>query len=191
MSEQLFLPGFECNLPTNFLFFALLLGAENASQIVRLRERLCAEGGLSGHRVAARLLHISLHGIGAYDGLPRAVVQRATEAGAAVFAKPFDIVLDRAMSFGPRRGARPFVLRSGDEAALVTFHRSLGAAMKHAGFREIAPRFTPHMTLLYSDRTVAERSIDAICWTVRDFVLVQSLRGRSQYIDLARWPLQG
>jgi 2'-5' RNA ligase len=106
-------------------------------------------------------------------------------------AKPFDIVLDRAMSFGPKRGPRPLVLRSGDEAALVTFHRLLGAAMKHAGFRRTAPRFTPHMTLLYSDRTVAERAIDRVRWTVRDFVLVQSLRGRSQYIHLARWPLQG
>ncbi len=191
MAEQLFLPGFECKPATDFVFFALLLGAENASQIVRLRERLCAESGLSGHRVAAKLLHISLHGIGAYHGLPRAVVQRAKDAGAAVLAKPFDIVLDRAMSFGSKRGVRPLVLRSGDEAALVTFHRLLGAAMTHAGFRQIAPRFTPHMTLLYSDRTVTERSIDAIPWTVRDFVLVQSLRGRSQYVHLARWPLRG
>jgi len=117
-TEQLFLPGFECNLPTNFVFFALLLGAENASQIVQLRERLCAESGLSGHRVAANLLHISLHGIGAYDGLPRAVVQRAKEAGAAVLAKPFDIVLDRAMSFGPKREVRPLVLRTGDDDLL-------------------------------------------------------------------------
>ncbi len=191
MAEQLFLPGLECNLATDFLFFALLLGAENASQIVQLRERLCAESGLSGHRVAANLLHISLHGIGAYDGLPRAVVQRAKEAGAAVLAKPFDIVLDRAMSFGPKREVRPLVLRTGDEAALVTFHRLLGGAMKNVGFRRIAPRFTPHMTLLYGDRTVVERSIDAIRWTVRDFVLVQSLRGRSKYIHLARWPLRG
>jgi RNA 2',3'-cyclic 3'-phosphodiesterase len=171
--------------------FCIAAWAENASQIVQLRERLCEESGLSGHRVAANLLHISLHGIGAYDGLPRAVVQRAKEAGAAVLAKPFDIVLDRAMSFGPKREVRPLVLRTGDDAALVTFHRLLGGAMKHVGFRRIAPRFTPHMTLLYGDRTVVERSIDAIRWTVRDFVLVQSLRGRSKYIHLARWPLRG
>src|SRR5882724_9420930 len=191
MPDQLFLPGFERHPALDVLFFALLLEAENASQIVRLRQRLCEEFGLSGRRIAADLLHISLHGIGAYDGLPRAVVQRAKEAGAAVLAKPFDIVLDRAMSFEPKREVRPFVLRTGDEAALVTFHRLLGGAMKNAGFRRIAPRFTPHMTLLYGDRTVVERSIDAIRWTVRDFVLVQSLRGRSKYIHLARWSLHG
>jgi len=146
---------------------------------------------LSGRRIATNRLHISLHGIGAYDGLPRAVVQKAKEAGAAVLAKPFGIVLDRAMSLGPKREVRPFVLRTGDEAALVTFHRLLGGAMKNAGFRRIASRFTPHMTLLYGDRTVVQRSIDAIQWTVRDFVLIRSLRGRAKHIHLARWSLRG
>ena len=190
MSDQLLLPGFERHPAFDVLFFGLLLEAENAFQIVRLRERLCKEFGLSGRRIATDLLHISLHGIGAYDGLPRAVVQRAKEAGAAVLAKPFDIVLDRAMSFGPKREVRPFVLRTGDEAALVTFHRLLGRAMKNAGFRRTGSRFTPHTTLLY-DRTLAERSIDAIQLTVRDFVLIQSLWGRGEHIHLARWSLRG
>jgi RNA 2',3'-cyclic 3'-phosphodiesterase len=191
MPDQLFLPGFERHPAFDVLFFALLLEAENASQIVQVRERLCEEFGLSGRRIGGDLLHISLHGIGAYDGLPRAVVQRAKEAGAAVLAKPFDIVLDRAMSFCPKREVRPFVLRTGDDAALVTFHRLLGGAMKNAGFRRIASQFTPHMTLLYGDRTVVERSIDAIQWTVRDFVLIHSLHGRGQHIHLARWSLRG
>jgi RNA 2',3'-cyclic 3'-phosphodiesterase len=191
MPDQLFLPGFERHPAFDVLFFALLLEAENASRIVQLRQRLREEFGLSGRRIAADLLHISLHGIGAYDGLPRAVVQRAKEAGAAVLAKPFDIVLDRAMSFGPKREVRPFVLRTGDEAALVTFHRLLGGAMENAGFRRIASRFTPHVTLLYGDRTVVERSIDAIQLTVRDFALIQSLRGRGKHIHLARWSLRG
>jgi 2'-5' RNA ligase len=165
MSDQLLLPGFKRHPAFDVLFFASLLEAESASQIVKLRQRLCEEFGLSGRRIAADLLHISLHGIGAYDGLPRAVVQRAKQAGAAVLAKPFDIVLDRAMSFGPKREVRPFVLRTGDEAALVTFHRLLGRVKKDAGFRRTASRFTPHMTLLYGDRMVAERSIDAIQWS--------------------------
>src|SRR6267142_3303010 len=189
MSDQLLLPGFKRHPAFDVLFFGLLLEAENASRIVQLRKRLCEEFGLSGRRIAADLLHISLHGIGAYDGLPRAVVQRAKQAGAAVLAQPFDIVLDRAMSFGPKRKVRPFVLRTGDEAALVTFHRLLGRAMKNVGFRRTASRFTPHMTLLYGDRTLAERSIDAIQWTVRDFVLIQCLWGRGEHIHLARWSL--
>jgi 2'-5' RNA ligase len=193
MSEQLFLPGFERRSATDFLFFALLLGAENASQIVQLRERLCQENGLKGPRIAANLLHITLHGIGAYDGLPRAEVERAKQAGAALSAKPFDIVFDRVTSFNRKRDGRPLVLCTGDEVALLTFHRLLGGVMKNVGFRRITSHFKPHMTLLYGDRMMAERSIEAVRWAVRDFVLVQSLRGRdhSKYIHLARWPLRG
>ena len=192
MSEQLFLPGFERHSAIDFLFFALLLGEENLPQIVRLRDRLCDENGLRGQPIAPDLLHVTLHGLGGYDGLPRAVVERAKQAGAALSASPFDVVLDRAMSFGRKREGAPFVLRTGNEAALIAFYRSLGGAMKHAGFRRVASHFTPHVTLLYGDRVVRERSVEAVRWTVRDFVLVQSLRGRGQskHVHLARWPLQ-
>jgi 2'-5' RNA ligase len=193
MRKQLFLPGLAPNSAIDVLFFALLVGPENAPQIVRLRERLCRESGVRGRPVAADLLHISLHGVGAYDGLHRAVVERATKAAASIKPQPFDVVLDRAMSFKGNGDGRPLVLRTADEAALVTLHRLLGGAMRNAGFRRVPPRFTPHVTLLYGDRVLPERAIEAVRWTVRDFVLVQSLRGRGQprYIHLARWPLRG
>jgi RNA 2',3'-cyclic 3'-phosphodiesterase len=187
------LPGLEPTSAIDFVFFALLLGAENASQILKLRERLCEENGLKGARVATNLLHITLHGIGAYDGLPSAVVERAKQAGAATLANPFDVVFDRATTFSRKRDGRPLVLCPGNEAALLAFHQLLGEAMKKVGFRRVTSRFTPHMTLLYGDRMLTARSIEAIRWNVQDFVLVQSLRGRGQskYIHLARWPLQG
>jgi 2'-5' RNA ligase len=192
MSEQLFLPGFERSSAIDFLFFALLVNSEDAAQIVQLRNHLCDESGLKGQRIAAHLLHITLHGIGVYDGLPRAAVDRAKQAGAAISAKPFDVVLDRATSFYRKRAGQPLVLRTCNEIALITFHQLLGTAMKNAGFRRVASRFRPHMTLLYGDRMVVERSVEAVRWTVRDFVLVHSLRGRgqSQHIHLARWPLR-
>jgi hypothetical protein len=58
MPEQLFLPGFERGSAIDFIFFALLLDAEHASRIVKLREYLCEENGLEGSRIAASLLHI-------------------------------------------------------------------------------------------------------------------------------------
>jgi 2'-5' RNA ligase len=40
--------------------------------------------------------------------------------------------------------------------------------------------FTPHVTLLYDRQSVPEACIDEpITWTVRDFVLVQTCRGRA------------
>jgi RNA 2',3'-cyclic 3'-phosphodiesterase len=137
-------------------------------------------------------LHISLHALGDYPGLPGALVRTAKAAGAAVSVPAFDVVFDRAMSFTRNGKKRPLVLRAGgDIPALLALHEALGSAMKNAGLgRWAAPHFTPHMTLLYDHRIVMEREIETVRWTVRDFVLVHSLLGQSRYIPLARWPLQ-
>jgi 2'-5' RNA ligase len=192
MDEQPLLPGFERRPALDFLFFALLPGDENVPRILQLRDRLCDENGLRGQRIAPELFHITLHGLVESNGLSRAVVERAKQAAAALSAGPFDVVLDRAMSFAHKRERRPLVLRTGNEVALITFHRLLGDAMKRVGFRRVASQFRPHLTLLYGDRVVRERSVEAVRWTVHDFVLVQSLRGRGQskYVHLARWPLR-
>ena len=72
--------------------------------------------------------------------------------------------------------------------ALTSLHRSLGAGMQKAGIgRSMTLRFTPHITLLYGDRMVTERSIEPVRWIVRDFALVHSLRGHTH---VARWPLR-
>ncbi len=83
------------------------------------------------------------------------------------------------------------MLRAGrDMVALTTFHRALGGAMTRAGLGRVTPHCTPHMTLLYDRRLVDEHQIEALGWTVTDFVLVHSLVGRGKHIHLARWPLQ-
>jgi 2'-5' RNA ligase len=121
------------------------------------------------------------------------VLEAATRAATRVSTGPLDIVFDHAMSFDRKREGKPFVLRADRDTALMNFYRLLGEAMKSVGFRRVTSRFTPHMTLLYGDRIVKERPVEAVRWTARDFVLVQSLRGRghSDYIHLARWPLRG
>jgi RNA 2',3'-cyclic 3'-phosphodiesterase len=190
LEQQLSLPGLEPSPELDFLFFALLLGAEDALRIVQLRERLLLELGLTGQPIATERLHVSLHSIGAWHGLSRAAVRTAKDVAASCAKRPFEIVFDRAMSFA---GKRAFVLRAGADIAFKSFHHTLGIEMKKAGIgRWVTSRFTPHMTLLYGDRMVTERSIEPVRWTVRDFVLVQSLRGRgcSEYVHLARWPLR-
>lgn len=190
MPEQLCL--FDTPTMLDFLFFALLPSMDEASQIAVIREHLSHEHRLKGNAIQCDLLHVSLHGIGAYHGLHRAKVERAKQAAAKISMKPFEVVFNRAMSFDHKRRDNAFVLRTSNDVALMELYRALGEAMKSVGFRRVASRFTPHMTLLYGDRMVAERSIEAVRWTVRDFVLVQSLRGRgrSEYIHLARWPLR-
>jgi 2'-5' RNA ligase len=47
------------------------------------------------------------------------------------------------------------------------------------------------MTLLYDPRTIDPRAIDPVRWTLTEFVLVDSLRGETKHVQLARWPLRG
>jgi 2'-5' RNA ligase len=192
MSEQPPLPGFELRPSLDFLFFGLLPTAREASAIVQLRRQLCDACGLERRRlIGPERLHVSLHGIGEYDGLPRSVVRKAEEAGARAVMRSFEIRFDRAMSFACNRDRRAFVLCAVREPVLLAFHRTLGSAMKWAGLRRVKSGFTPHLTLLYVNRIIAERPIGPISMTAQSLVLVHSLRGRSKYHHLASWPLQG
>ena len=105
--------------------------------------------------------------------------------------QPFDITFDRVMSFYNRGRKRAFVLRpSAEITALSEFHRALGDCMKDVGLsRWVTPRFTPHITLLYDRRMIAEQPVEAVCWHVDRFALIHSLVGCSRHIHLARWKL--
>jgi RNA 2',3'-cyclic 3'-phosphodiesterase len=187
------LPGLQLNPELDSLFFALRVGAESAARVMQLCDRLCHENGLRGRRIAADLLHITLRGVGAYDGLPNVIVERAYEAGAAVSTPPFPLMFDRVMSFNSGQRKRPLVLcPSCDLAGLFKLHLVLGEAMKRARIgRHLRSHFTPHMTLLYDNRVVRELRIEPILATVQDFVLVHSIIGQHRHIELARWPLRG
>jgi 2'-5' RNA ligase len=193
MPEQLCFPGLEPRSSQDRLFFALLLPPSSAAAITRAADGLRNGCGLKGRPIERGRLHVSLHAVGQYDGLPNFIVGRAHRAGAMVSTSPFPLVFDRVVSFGNKQGKRPLVLRPGyDLAPLFTLHSVLGEAMKRAGIgRHIGPHFTPHMTLLYDSRVVRERPIEPIRMNVRDFVLVHSIVGQRRYIELARWPLRG
>jgi 2'-5' RNA ligase len=192
-ARQLFLPFEAPQHGLDRLFFAILSSPDAALQIAERVHFLRVEHELKSRPIASKRLHISLHGLGDYPRLPEILIEIARRAGASVAMPPFEIEFDRVVSFNRKDKSRPFVLRVGrDFAALKTFHRLLGEAMRKAGLgRWVASHFTPHMTLLYDDRVVKERTIEPIRLAVSDFALVHSLAGRSRYIELARWPLHG
>jgi RNA 2',3'-cyclic 3'-phosphodiesterase len=193
---QLSLPGFDAvPLPTDGLFFALFPDPRSAARIDRIAHHVCSRQR-DAHALAPLGLeryHVTLHHLGNYaGGVPQAVVRRAIRAASTVRMNAFAVAFDRAEDF---RG-RPLVLRAHEGAlALMDFRCTLGRALESAGFagRSRAP-FTPHVTLAYRDPAQArgrfvERLDEVISWTVRDFVLVHSLLGRTRHIALARWPL--
>lgn len=192
MSEQFSLSGFDEAPKTDRLFFAIFPDAAAAARIAQLAQRLRSEHGLKAKPLAAERFHITLHHLGDYTGLPQRVVAEAMRAAAAVAMPQFELTFDRALSFRGKPGNRPFVLRGCDGlVTLAAFHRVLVAALYKAGLAgggEKSP-YTPHVTLLYDDALVSERPVETVTWTVREFVLVHSLLGRTVHVPLARWPL--
>ncbi len=194
MPEQSFLPGFEAApRPTDRLFFAIYPDATTAAQIAALAQQLRTQHGLQGKPLKPERFHITLHHLGDYAGLPQDLVAAASMAGASVAAAPFDVTFDRAASFTSTPRNRPFVLRGdGGLAALVAFQQSLGEALKKTVLgRWAKPGFTPHVTLLYDDRSVPEQAVPPVAWTAHEFVLLHSLIGQTLHVPLARWPLKG
>jgi 2'-5' RNA ligase len=196
MPEQSSLPGFDAvpQQPTDRLFFAIFPDANASARIAQLALQLRGEHELHGRPLARERLHVTLHHLGDYQGVPRDIVDMADKAATAITTMaPFEVAFDRAASFSSAPRNRPFVLRGGDGlAALMEFQQALGMAMKQAGLgRWAKPGYTPHVTLLYDDRCVAEQAVETISWTAREFVLVHSLLGQTRHVAVARWPLRG
>ena len=150
-----------------------------------MAEVLKAAHAFRGRLTTPERLHVTLLSLG---GLPRQMVEKACEVIGEVKAEPFDISFDRTMSFRGQPGSRPFVLAGGDGLGrLKLFRRSLAAAFARNGLKHLGRRdFTPHVTLLFDDRAVDEQPFGPVGWTVRDLVLIHSMKGHEH---LARWPL--
>ena len=192
MTEQLTLVGFDAE-PRDRLLFLIFPIVDAAAQITRLAWEKRGEHRLRGKPLAAERLHVTLHHLGDYDGLPRDRVAAAREAAEVIDTPPFDITLDRTESFSHGERNRPFVLFGSDGvAALTAFQRALGASMTRVGLgRWAKPQFNPHVTMLYDDQNVEEQAVEPVSWTAREFVLVHSQLGETRHIVLGRWPLRG
>jgi len=170
---------------TGRLFLAVLLDADTSAKIYRMAEIIKRAHNFRGQLTARDRLHVTLFPL---SGLPEPFVQTACEAIDEVRAASFDVSFDRTISFRGRAGSRPFVL-AGESGLrrLKSFRRSVAAAMMRKGLLFMSRRdFTPHVTLLFDDRAVEENPFGPIRWTVRDIVLIRSLRGHAH---LARWRL--
>jgi 2'-5' RNA ligase len=195
MATQIPLPGFEPPAQgRDRLFFGLFPEPRAAGKIAQVTRRVRAERRLSGQPLAAERFHVTLQGLGVHGGVPRPLVAAASRAAATVELDSFFVRLDRLLSFTGRSRAlamRAVVLRSGDEiAALNALRQALANGLAAVGLsRPATSRFTPHVTLLYDAQSIAERPIERVGWTVREFALVYS-RPQRPYEILGRWPLR-
>lgn len=175
------------------LYFALQPPAEAAEQTLRVLEILRPAEGLTAKPTPPARLHVSLNWVGGFQRPPTGIVEKAREVGAAVKLRPFDISFDRIGTW--QSGERPWPLVLwGDDGVIGawTLHKALHRAMVGPG---MAPRreppFEPHLTLMWDPAVTPEGFLDPIRWTVREFVLLQSVYGEGRLDVLARFPLSG
>jgi tRNA(adenine34) deaminase len=187
--SDLFGQGPDDGRPTDRLFLAVLPDAATAERMERLAHTLRKRLGLTGTPQSAERLHITLNHLGDFRAIPQNIVDAASRAVSSLVATPpFEVTLDRVVSF--RAGEhKPLVLVGGEGvAALEGFHRQLQKALVKHGIKPEA-RFKPHVTLLRDRSGVAEQAVESFTWTVGEVVLVHSLLGRTRHLPLARWSL--
>jgi RNA 2',3'-cyclic 3'-phosphodiesterase len=193
---------------TDGLFFGIFPDADIATRIRQFAVDLRDRHGLKGEPLRTDRIHCTLFPIGSFfGGLPPQIVEPALRAAAAVTMPRFDVTFDYVQKFGRSAKGGPFVLRGGaDLAGLEALRHALAQALHHEGFDgAVMSRFTPHVTLLYDRKREAAwdiempteslehiepvESLEPVRWTVREFVLIHSLLGRTRHIPLGRWPL--
>ena len=203
MLDQMNLFGLDDNLPVTSrpvskparwprkprkLFFAIRPDADAAVEIDRIGAALDQRLRIGGDPLMPDRLHITLHVIGEFDETPRAVIDAAIQAGDAVVANTFDVVFDRAMTFV---GAKAYVLGGGEGVESVkAFWLKLGIELANIFSSFKKSSFTPHMTLSYKGRAVAEHPIEPIRWIASEFVLIDSHVGETHHEVVGRWPLR-
>lgn len=188
--QQSSLGGFAAAHPTDRLFFAVMPPPEMAARIAALAGSLRESLSLKGRPRPTTHLHVTLHHLGDFAGLPQQRVEDARAAAGGVAMDAFEARFDRVGSFAGRPGKHPFVLLgASDTPGLAALHAGLGRRLAAAGLGRRERAFVPHVTLLYDARNVGVQAVDPLGWTVREFVLVHSLLGRTEYRVLGSWTL--
>jgi 2'-5' RNA ligase len=164
-------------------FFALL----PEDMIADRARRLAIAEGLTP---AARP-HVSLVGFG--DGAPsQPWIDKAAAAAGRVHRPPFLIELNTLSTFGkPTSKPHPIVLRGED--GVIGVNLLCEALLSELAGEGLGgrPPYAPHLTIAWGDRVVAERHVQPMRWTAREFVLIHSLQGAGRHEVLGRWPLVG
>ncbi len=162
-------------------------------RIVELAESLIQEDGLDSRPQRPDLLHMSVQGIIDLDERSDALVARIAELLSKLSLPAANIGLGKVGSFASSSNRFPLALYGDDlDGSIGACRAALASALLKAGL--CLPRktsFTPHVTLLYDSRKVAERSVPWIGWQAREIVLIESALGKAKHTDLGVWPLGG
>jgi len=163
-------------------FFALLPDEVTARRIHTFAENEFGAKGL----VKTDRLHVTLAITADLDASYPVLVEALRRAAEAVSVPPFEV------AFGQLSGGRRTIaLRP---ARNIPPMRALHSAIAHAMAAQGVPMradwtFNPHVTLAYRDGEPITRPVEGFAWSVREFVLIESLVGLTRHQVLGRWAL--
>jgi 2'-5' RNA ligase len=145
---------------------------------------------LKGRPTPAARLHLSLNFVGDFRGPPTwAVMEKAAALADKVSEPTFAVSLNQVMGW------------QSEALALLGDEGVVGAELLHTAIHKalvtgsMAPRrepqMWPHVSLLRDKAPVPKTFVEPIGWTVREFVLLDSVVGEGRHEVLGRWALDG
>ncbi|MFA6310723.1 MAG: RNA 2',3'-cyclic phosphodiesterase [Sterolibacterium sp.] len=171
------------------VFFALWPDQAALERLDQVGRQLHALGGR--RRMRRETLHLTLAFIGE---LPGDRIEILLAAARQVAAPAFSLCLDRLDCWRHKRIA--WIGCSQPPLALLTLVGQLYERLAAAGLPLETAEFAAHMTLLrniHCARCAPMPALEAIGWSVTDFVLVESRLASEgpHYTVIGRWPLVG
>lgn len=167
------------------VFFALWPDNDVRSRLYELAQQQRHRGG--GRVMRAETLHLTLLFIG---DVPIGQLQELKQAVAAIRASAFSF--DLKWFAGWRHNAIGYAAPSEIPEDMLQLSTQLCECVAQAGFSFDRKTFKPHVTLLRKMAHVPDaQPISVQEWTVREFVLVQSVLNAqgAGYEIIGRWPL--
>jgi 2'-5' RNA ligase len=160
------------------LFFALSPDTGLRQRIADVSLQLEREHAPGGRALKPDRYHLTLQFLGDFQPLRPSVVDAARRAADTIQLPAFELSLDHAGSFP---GSNVWWLGThGVAPGLQALWDALGVALARAGVQvKSSQRFAPHLTIRRDDRRQVEPlAIGPLSWTVRDFVLFDSIPGQ-------------
>lgn len=173
------------------IFFALRPDNATTTSLQETQNRLKSDGIIRTRPLAASRLHLTLHFLNDFPYFPGELIARVSHKVERFRHPPFTFALDRLISFRGRRP--PYVLLCSEQTvrSVCDFRQALGEAVYPEPGTSSEPRFTPHVTLAYGEQLLpGPVPIEPIQWCVDEFVLIDSLVGKSVHRILHSWPLR-
>lgn len=171
-------------LRTNNVYLALKPPTSVANAIAARVAPCGAECFSSAKPVAPSRFHMSILGVGKYPDLPASIIAGIDKRLRGIRFAPIAMTFDRLSCFGG--GA--IVLRVVVAEAINGLRRLAIDSLSDFPWsrRNHRDAFEPHLTVFYSDKRFPERTIEPVCWTATEIVLIHNCRGHTV---LGAWPL--